>query len=225
LVVLKRKIIITSDGSSSIRDEILEENYHSGHGALQEARHVFIKNGIEIAETTFPIRIFEMGFGTGLNALLAAEFAQKNRCLIEYTGIEAFPVEDVLIKQLNYRELISKEMALIFLKMHSTSWEKRHELSPYFQFRKIHAKIEEWELPNELYDFIFFDAFGPRVQSSMWSLDILEKMHELLDMKGVFVTYCAKGQLKRDLRSLGFDVKSLPGPPGKREMIRAIKMI
>jgi len=221
---MKREVIRTSDGSSTIRIEAMEENYHSGHGALQEARHVFIQHGLEFLEEKNLIRVFEMGFGTGLNALLAAEFALNNSVRLEYTGIEAYPVEEELITQLNYSELVSNNSKSIFSRMHSSNWEDVHSLDKLFQFQKIHAKIEDWVIPDERFDIVFFDAFGPRAQGEMWEIEILQKMCHLLSQGGVFVTYCAKGQLKRDLRSLGFEVESLPGPPGKREMTRGVKV-
>ena len=220
---MKREVIRTSDGSSTIRIEAMEENYHSGHGALQEARHVFIQYGLEFLKEKDSIRVFEMGFGTGLNALLAAEFALEQGRHIEYTGIEAFPVEEELISQLNYNELVLPELTATYHQMHTASWGVTHPINSLFQFQKIHAKIEEWEAPLGLFDVVFFDAFGPRAQGEMWEIEILQKMHRLLLPGGVFVTYCAKGQLKRDLRSLGFEVESLPGPPGKREMTRGVK--
>jgi tRNA U34 5-methylaminomethyl-2-thiouridine-forming methyltransferase MnmC len=220
---VKREVIQTADGSSTIRIEEMDENYHSGHGALQEARHVFIRNGIDLLKEKKTIRVFEMGFGTGLNAILAAEFALKNDVFVDYFGIEAYPVEEALISQLNYIDLVSEDLKETFNQMHTASWNVKHQLTPSFQFQKIHAKIEAWEHEKSSFDIVFFDAFGPRAQGEMWDITILKKMHELLVPGGIFVTYCAKGQLKRDLRSLGFEVESLPGPPGKREMTRGVK--
>jgi tRNA U34 5-methylaminomethyl-2-thiouridine-forming methyltransferase MnmC len=220
---MKREVIQTADGSSTIRIEEMDENYHSGHGALQEARHVFIRNGIDLLKEKKTIRVFEMGFGTGLNAILAAEFALENNVFVDYSGIEAYPVEEALISQLNYIDLVSQDLKETFHQMHMASWNDIHPMGPSFQFQKIHAKIEDWEPENSSFDIVFFDAFGPRAQGEMWDMIILQKMYSLLAADGVFVTYCAKGQLKRDLRSLGFEVESLPGPPGKREMTRGVK--
>lgn len=221
---MNRKIVLTSDGSHTIRLDDLDENYHSGHGALQEANHVFIRNGLNYLTDKKKIRIFEMGFGTGLNALLSVQFAEHNEIEIEYSGIEAYPVEKKMISQLNYTELVPEKFAGVFDLMHDVSWNVQHFMQPNFKFTKIHRKIEEWVGEKESFDIVFFDAFGPRAQGEMWHPDVLGKMFNLLSTGGVFVTYCAKGQLKRDLRSLGFEVESLPGPPGKREMTRAIKV-
>lgn len=221
---MKREVIVTSDGSHTIRIAELDENYHSGHGALQEAKHVFIKNGLEYLKDKTQIRIFEMGFGTGLNALLSLQFALDSEIEVDYTGIEAFPVEHNLISQLNYSKLVSERVASFFHAMHELDWNVQHQLIPNFKFTKLHQKIESWSCPERKFDLVYFDAFGPRAQGEMWHLEVLSKMYNLLDSGGVLVTYCAKGQLKRDLRSLGFTVETLPGPPGKREMTRAIKL-
>ncbi len=221
---MKREVIVTSDGSHTIRIAELDENYHSGHGALQEADHVFIRNGLDYFKEKNFIRIFEVGFGTGLNALLSLQFAFNSEIEVDYTGIEAFPVELNLISQLNYSKLVSAKAASLFHAIHELDWNVQHQLLPHFNFTKLHEKIESWSCSERTFDLVYFDAFGPRAQGEMWQLEILSKMYNLLDSGGVFVTYCAKGQLKRDLRSLGFIVETLPGPPGKREMTRAIKL-
>lgn len=219
---MKREVIRTADGSSTIRIESMEENYHSGHGALQEARHVFIKNGLDFLREYKKICVFEMGFGTGLNALLAAEFALKHGIRVEYTGVEAYPVEKELISQLNYTEKLDS-LSDIYNQMHSVCWGKQHMLDPLFEFHKIHSRIEDWEGSWDQFDIVFFDAFGPRAQGELWEVEILRKMYQLLISGGIFVTYCAQGQFKRNMRSVGFEVQSLPGPPGKREMTKGIK--
>ena len=221
---MKRKVILTADGSSSIWIEDMNENYHSGHGALQESRHVFIRNGLDFLKDNDSIRIFEMGFGTGLNALLAAEFAAEHGILIEYVGVEAFPLEEELILELNYSDLVSVNVKDMFHSIHGMIWGDTHTLAPNFKFTKIHERIQDLTLPMGTFDIVFFDAFGPRAQGEMWELEVLQKMYAILNADGVFVTYCAKGQLKRDLRYLGFEVISLDGPPGKREMTRARKI-
>ena len=220
---MKREIFLTADGSSTIRIESINEHYHSVHGALQESKHVFIRNGLECVKQKKRIRIFELGFGTGLNALLSAQFSEDYEKDIEYTGIEAYPVEVDLIAQLNYPNFVSNTLKEMYCMMHQLSWNELHVLSSKIKFTKIKEKMEKWDGPRNAFDIVFFDAFGPRVQGELWQLDILRKIHSTLDFGGIFVTYCAKGQLKRDLLALGFQVESLPGPPGKREMTRAIK--
>lgn len=220
---MKRELIQTSDGSMTIFLPEMNENYHSGHGAYNEAMHVFIRNGLEFLNHE-PINVFEMGFGTGLNALLSFEFSLEKDIKINYSGIEAFPVENELIEKINYNEFVQADGVEAFKKMHAISWNHTHEFSPLFSFKKIHAKIEDYVPEKENFDVVFYDAFGPRAQKEMWDISILTKMYEMLKPDGILVTYCANGQFKRDLKQLGFRIEALPGPPGKREMTRAIKI-
>lgn len=219
---MKREIIETNDGSKTIFIPEMNENYHSGHGAYQEAMHVFIQHGIRALDKK-EFSVFEMGFGTGLNALLSLNEAVKNELLVSYTGIEAYPVEIEHASQMCYESHVDPEVSLLYEKLHESSWGTEHIIHPAFSFRKLHQKIEDHLPEMSSYDIIFYDAFGPRAQSSMWELPILEKMHRMLKSDGLLVTYCAKGQFKRDLKSLGFEVVSVPGPPGKREMTQAFK--
>jgi len=220
---MKREIRHTADGSATIYLPDLDENYHSNHGAIQEARHVFLKYGIETLNQD-QITVFEMGFGTGLNALLTYQFGLENNKQIHYLGIEAYPVEKELIDSLNYLQIIGEEYASIFQQMHVSDWDKDVELSERFTLKKIHQKIENYSPEKASVDIIYFDAFGPRAQSEMWEMSVLEKMNQMLRPNGILVTYCAMGQFKRDLKSLGFVVEGKPGPPGKREMTVAIKL-
>lgn len=226
---MKRKVQLTEDGSSTIYIPEMDEAYHSTHGSIQEANHVFLKHGIEALNRTSPslgsagISVFEMGFGTGLNALLTSEFAKYNQVKVVYKGIEAFPVEEELIKHLNYPEEIGGKSKANFELIHSSDWNVEHQINEYFELTKIHEKIEDFlPVPNSI-DIIYFDAFGPRAQVEMWQKSILEKMHKMLKPNGIFVTYCAMGQFKRDLKSIGFEVEGRPGPPGKREMTVGFK--
>lgn len=220
---MERKIIQTADGSKTVYLSALDETYHSSHGALQEAEHVFIQNGLHFLNQEAPVRIFEMGFGTGLNALLAFRESLNAQRKIEYTGIEAYPVESEIWQVMEYASVIDPSLQEIYDRMHIVPWNERIELTADFALRKMHSKIEDYTVEEESQDLIFYDAFGPRAQSEMWMLPVLEKMHGLLRSGGVLVTYCAMGQFKRNLKSLGFLVESLPGPPGKREMTRAVK--
>jgi tRNA U34 5-methylaminomethyl-2-thiouridine-forming methyltransferase MnmC len=221
---MKREIIQTADGSNTIYIPDMDENYHSSHGALQEALHVFIKNGLELKKNLPQINIFEMGFGTGLNALLSFIEAEKGKQHISYKGIEAYPVEQELIKAIHYEDLVDERFHNGFQQMHEFSWNEPHALTPNFTFEKIHAKIEEYQVEQEQVDLVFYDAFGPRAQESMWHPSILKKMYDILKPSGTLVTYCAKGQVKRDLKALGFTIEAVPGPPGKREMTLAHKI-
>ncbi len=221
---MKREVILTADGSKTIYIPEMNENYHSTNGAFQEALHVFIQNGIRTFNQTGEITVFEMGFGTGLNALLTLVEAVNSNRKINYIGIEAFPVELELIQEINYEKLVNEQFTESFSLMHSLPWEHKHELNNKFSFQKIHAKIQDYQPINSSADIIYFDAFGPKVQQEVWTIDVLKKMHDILKPNGIIVTYCAMGQMKRDLKSLGFKVEGLPGPPGKREMTRAIKL-
>lgn len=220
---LKRQIIKTADGSTTIFIPEMDENYHSHHGAIQEAEHVFIRNGLDYLELD-NITIFEMGFGTGLNALLTLKNALESGRKVDYIGLEAFPVESGLLDELNYIETIAPELDGAFNAMHSQEWGKKDILSDGFALTKIHSKIEDYDPEQNSVDLIYFDAFGPRAQDEMWRLPVLEKMAQMLRTGGVLVTYCAQGQFKRYLKSLGFEIERLPGPPGKREMTRGTKI-
>lgn len=220
---MKREIVATNDGSTTIYIPDMDENYHSTHGAIQEALHVFIENGLKTINKK-NISVFELGFGTGLNALLSLQFAKENSRNIFYHGIEAFPVEKQLIDSLNYVDLTGANFQSEFDTLHHSAWLKKNQISSNFEILKTQSKIEDFELGREKYDIIYFDAFGFRAQPEMWKMSILQKMYNLLNRGGVMVTYAARGQFKRDLKFLGFEVESLPGPPGKREMTRAIKV-
>jgi tRNA U34 5-methylaminomethyl-2-thiouridine-forming methyltransferase MnmC len=220
------KIIITEDGSHSLYHEGLKETYHSFHGALQESVHVFIEKGLRYWRTKsgLPKRvdIFEVGFGTGLNALLAAQFAIENEVKISFTTIEPFPLDMEIIDQLNYASSIGQDnLKTVFDELHTSKWGEQVEINPYFTIHKIKTRLEDFQL-NERFDVLFFDAFAPSKQAELWTADLMQKCFNLLKDGGVFTTYSAKGQLKRDLKAVGFEVETLPGPPGKKEMVRGI---
>lgn len=214
-------LIVTKDGSHSLLNEELNETYHSTHGAIQESIYVFIEKGLrEFASGgSRAIRVFEVGFGTGLNALLAFQFSQTEQIDVTYTTLEPYPLDKEIWSQLNYADSPGKRD--VFNELHGISWNTRHDLADRFSFRKDQAKIEDVLLPAGVFDVVFFDAFAPSKQPYMWTKDILLKIYDAMAVGGIFVTYCAKGQLKRDLRDLGFAVETHPGPPGKKEMIRA----
>lgn len=220
---MKRQIFKTADGSTTIFIPEMDENYHSHHGAIQEAEHVFIRNGLEHIQKNV-VRIFELGFGTGLNALLTYKRAKELSLEIDYFGLEAFPVESELISELNYVDQIGEECAAGFTEMHESPWNSKCSIDK-FHLTKVDQKIQNLNVAELQFDLIYFDAFGPRAQDEMWHLPVLEKMANMLPIGGVLVTYCAQGQFKRYLKSLGFEIERLPGPPGKREMTRATKMV
>lgn len=218
------KIITTSDGSHSLFNEELNETYHSVHGAIQESLHVFIQSGlIYFLEKFNPsnISILEIGFGTGLNSLLTVRAAKQLSLTFQYKTLEAFPLEEEVWSKLNYADTLN--LKVHFDSLHRVSWEEAHTILPNFQFQKHHIKLQDVVLSPSTFDIIFFDAFAPNKQPELWEIDTLKKVTDSLRANGVFVTYCAKGQLKRDLKSLGLTVETIPGPPGKKEMVRAIK--
>lgn len=220
---MKRKIIQTGDGSNTIHLPGWNEQYHSKHGALQEALHVFIKNGL--SEMNGPtLDVLEVGFGTGLNALLTAQKADKEQLNIHYTGLEAFPLLWKEIEELRYDKLVEQEKAMQwFEQMHSCQWEVFQPITSNFKLCKRQIKLQDYHPAKASFDLIYFDAFGPRVQPEMWDLEHFKQLFKALRSGGLLVTYCAKGQVRRDMKTAGFTVERLPGPPGKREMLRAQK--
>ncbi len=219
---MKREIITTSDGSKTIHLPEWNEQYHSKHGAIQEAQHVFIKNGLDLFRED-KVSLLEIGFGTGLNAFITFLEAEKRSLDIEYVGVEAYPVALDEVKELNYVELLdAQNKADYFGKMHACLWEKRTEISENFYLLKREQFFKDIK-DEAAYNLIYFDAFGARVQPELWSEEIFDAMFKALKPKGVLVTYSAKGSVRRAMQSVGFIVERLPGPPGKREMLRAIK--
>lgn len=222
---MKRKIITTADGSKTIHIIDWNEQYHSKHGAIQEAQHVFIKEGLQhysANNKSTSVDILEIGFGTGLNAFLTLLDADNIKSKINYVGVEAYPVSMDDINQLNYVELISAENETVFNKLHTVSWEKEHEITSKFKLQKRQQFFSEIK-DNNAFDLIYFDAFGARVQPELWLKSIFEKMYKALKPNGVLVTYAAIGEVKRNMKALGFIVERLKGPPGKRHMLRATK--
>jgi tRNA U34 5-methylaminomethyl-2-thiouridine-forming methyltransferase MnmC len=211
----------TEDGSHTLYNKELDETYHSTHGAIQEANHVFIINGIE-AILAKEISVLEVGFGTGLNAILTYNYAKENNKKISYTGLETFPLSKEIITQLNYRYQVADFDLDVFSKMHKSIWNVENEIDLYFSLCKINKSLQEFIIEDK-FDVIYYDAFGPRAQKEMWEKPLFEKLFEMLNSGGKLVTYCAMGQFKRDLKSCGFVVKSVPGPPGKREMTIGFK--
>ncbi len=214
---------LSDDGSHTLYNKELNENYHSTNGAIQEANHVFIKTGLEPIIGSKPsITIVEMGFGTGLNALLTANYAKETKQQIHYIGIEAYPVDKELISKLNYPEIIGGDSQKHFDKIHEAKWDGIGLVNNYFTIQKMASKLEDFN-PRKAIDLVFYDAFGPQVQAEVWDINLFDKLFSFMNDKGVFVTYCAKGQVRRDLEAVGFKMERLEGPPGKREMLRGIK--
>lgn len=222
---MKREILITSDGSTTIHLPDWEEQYHSIHGAIQEAKHVFIAAGYTKLLESNPSKfeILEIGFGTGLNTFITFLEGIKTAKKIDYVGIEAYPVSNNEIEKLNYvTELNAQKNEAIFKKIHSTPWEVKHKISTDFSLLKRKQFFENITDTN-CYNLVFFDAFGAKNQPELWTEAMFKKMFEALKENGILVTYSAKGSVRRALQTVGFLVERIPGPPGKREMLRATK--
>jgi tRNA U34 5-methylaminomethyl-2-thiouridine-forming methyltransferase MnmC len=219
---LKREIIQTLDGSTTIQIKEWDECYHSKHGAIQEAQHVYIKNGLSLFQNK-PISILEIGFGTGLNAFITFLEGNKMNQSIDYVGVEAYPISADELISMNYvEELKATDEKDIFEKMHQCNWEEKTFFGDVFSLTKRKQLFEEIDDLNR-FDLIYFDAFGYRVQPELWSTAIFKKMFDALKNNGVLVTYAARGVVKRSMIEVGFKVEKLEGPPGKREMFRARK--
>ena len=223
---LKRQIIKTGDGSTTIHLPDWNEQYHSKHGAINEARHVFIQNGFDyiLQQRSYnPLKILEIGFGTGLNAFITYLEAEKRRQNVHYTGVEAYPLKKNEIELLNYPEELSvKEKQEFFIQMHTSDWESEEKISSVFNLIKRQQFFDEIK-DEKRFDLVYFDAFGARVQPELWTVEIFKKMFTAIKDNGVLVTYAAKGSVRRAMQQVGFTVERLPGPPGKREMLRALK--
>ncbi|MDP4222070.1 MAG: tRNA (5-methylaminomethyl-2-thiouridine)(34)-methyltransferase MnmD [Bacteroidota bacterium] len=216
------EIIITADGSDTLFVPEINEHYHSTLGAVQESDFIFIKNGLGFC-TADPVRIFEVGFGTGLNALLSAVYSLKNDRRVYYTSIEKDPLPEYIIKQLNYPEFVDEDGQELFRSIHSCNWNIRQKIHLNFFLEKIDADLLGWD-PEGEYDLIYFDAFCPDKQPELWTRDIFTKIEQITVRGGILVSYSVKGEVKRVLRQNGFRVNRLPGPPGKRHILRAIKI-
>jgi len=217
-----QEIIITEDGSHTIYVPELGEHYHSVHGAIQESEHIFIKCGLRTCNAD-PLKIFEAGFGTGLNAFLTAIEASIQKRRIIYTAIEKYPLSGSVTGKLNYKEFFPSGYSFLFDVIHSAQWDRFENITDYFTLNKIKCDLARYEAV-EKFDLIYFDAFGPDKQPEMWTDEIFSKISEMSVRDGILVTYSAKGRVRRSLKGAGFDVALLPGPPGKRHITRAVKI-
>ena len=217
---MTNKLVITNDGSHSIFNPEINETYHSKHGAIVEAEYVFIKNGL-LAENKKKFNILEVGFGTGLNALLTLQKSQQKEIDINYHGIELYPVPKESYSQLNFTELIGEKNSKL-LQLHECEWEKEHVINNFFKLTKNEITLENYSSKTK-FDIIYFDAFSPEKQQELWTTEVFQNMYNLLNKDGFLVTYCAKGSVKRTMKAVGFEIIVLDGPPGKRQMTRANK--
>ena len=226
---MKREIQTTKDGSHTIFIRQKHLTYHSVYGAIQESKHVFINAGLEYVLSQFSIEksnavyVFEMGFGTGLNALLSLQKSKDENKHIYYAAVELYPLQSDEIQPLNYVEQLGDEtLAQPFLLLHSSVPNEDVMITPLFTLHKQNTSLLNITFNNKFH-LIYFDAFAPNAQPELWQADVFQKLYDALFPGGVLVTYCCKGSVKRTLQSVGFRVEKLGGPPGKREMIRAIK--
>ena len=218
--VMHRELLKTADGSNTVSIPELDITYRSRHGALQESLIVFIEAGLEFRWSMAPgepLRLFEMGFGTGLNALLTAHAAVRNRRSIVYTTMEPYPLETAITNSLDY-DNGGDTLALL----HQCDWNKSVEINEYFSFRKHQLKLAGFET-SEQFDLVYFDAFGPVTQPEIWSPESFAKIFSMMNKGATLVTYCSKSVVRRTMKDVGFVVNKIPGPRGKREMVRATR--
>ncbi len=223
---MDRQLVLTKDGSHTLEVPGMNATYHSIHGAIQESMHVFIEAGLRNHGTGKPVRIFEMGFGTGLNALLTLIEAEASKFTAHYTTVELFPLKPAEITSLNYcTQLQREDLQLLFEQLHLAEWEKDLAITSYLTIHKSLSNLIDFS-PVESFkpcDLIFYDAFAPSVQPDLWTTSIFEKLYRLLLPGGALLTYCSKADVRRSMQAGGFSIEKIPGPWGKREMVRAWK--
>lgn len=221
---MNRVIFVTNDGSSSIEVPSINVTYHSRHGAIAESLHVFIDAGFLFWKEQNPhqekCHIFEMGFGTGLNALLTLIEAERLQCNVIYHSVELYPLEEDMINRLNYCDQLSRpDLKNAFLELHSAEWEKEKLITPFFTLRKSKTSLADYTASTSFH-IIYYDAFAPNAQPELWTTEIFEQLYKMLLPGGLLVTYCSKSEVRRAMKAAGFTVEKIPGPPGKREMVR-----
>lgn len=223
---MQDELFVTSDGSHTILSSRYGESYHSRFGAIQESRHVFIESAFRFKSIQQKqLSVLEMGFGTGLNALLTMEEAWRNNVRVDYCTVEAYPISSEQARQLNFIEVLNlPALKEAFLQMHDAPWGVSIPVLENFTFSKWNVLFEEFDTESK-FDVIYFDAFAPNTQPELWEVPLLEKMFRMLHPGGILTTYSAKGSVKRNLKAIGFTLESLEGPPGKREMTRAHKAL
>jgi tRNA U34 5-methylaminomethyl-2-thiouridine-forming methyltransferase MnmC len=226
---MQRNLIVTKDGSHTVAIPEWEVSYHSVHGAVQESLHVFIEAGFRhwwnLHENANQCVVFEMGFGTGLNALLTTLEAKHRQRKVFYETVEAFPLEIAIVEKLNYCYALEEPLwQPVFNSLHTCEWNSIQQITPFFSFKKVKALLADY-IPGAHIDVIFYDAFAPAAQPELWILPVFEKLFAMLAPGGILVTYCSKGDVRRAMLAAGFTVEKIPGPVGKREMLRGMKGI
>ncbi len=218
------EIYSNTDGSKTLLNQNLNETYHSRHGAIAESMHVFIEKGLQsdAIKAKQEITIFEMGFGTGLNAILTLQH-QASPQVINYHAVETFPLDFALVKQLNYMANCTDEIIHNYTQMHQLTWEQNLAIAANFKLLKQQADLCTLQLEANSIDLVYFDAFAPDKQPELWTAAIFKKLYEAMKPASVLVTYSAKGDVRRNLMAAGFEVEKLEGPPYKRHMLRALK--
>jgi tRNA U34 5-methylaminomethyl-2-thiouridine-forming methyltransferase MnmC len=221
---MQRIIEITEDGSHTLYVPELNERYHSAHGAVQESLHIYLEVGLHHCGKQ-EINLLEIGFGTGLNAFLTLLDAEKSGKTVTYTALERYPVSFAEAEMFNYSELLNSAREDTFLQLHSSAWGEWVDITPAFRLKKLQTdagRLEEFQ-PDTHFDVIYYDAFAPEKQPRLWTAEIFDRLYALSNPGATLTTYCAKGAVRRMLQSAGYRVERLPGPPGKREILRAVK--
>lgn len=216
------EIMATADGSYTLYNKEMDETYHSRNGAWSESQYVYIEMGIQDLPFN-EVKVLEIGFGTGTNAILTYLYSNKFHFKVEYTTLEPFPLQWDLIKRMQFDNKLSSRDWSVFREMHQLEFEDKSQFGAYFHFNKYKQKIEDYE-SKETFDIIYLDAFAPSKQEDIWSLSNIKKMHDLLLPNGKLVSYCAQGQFKRNLKEVGFRIENPPGPHHKKEMTVAFRL-
>lgn len=220
---MEKEFIITEDGSHTIYLPEIDEHYHSIHGAIQESMHIYIEQGL-LQTTKKELSILEIGFGTGLNAYLTFCYAKKENRSVNYFSLEKYPLTETEYLQLNYSNTIFPEYSFVFKQMHHAEWNTVTEISPEFQLQKVHADLLTFQFNSiPQFDLVYYDAFAPGKQPEMWTGEILHRVAATVKKDGILVTYCAKGTVRRAFSSAGFQMERIPGPIGKKEILRGKK--
>ncbi|NDW09884.1 tRNA (5-methylaminomethyl-2-thiouridine)(34)-methyltransferase MnmD [Dysgonomonas sp. 520] len=223
---LNVRIEQTADGSDTLYVPLLNEHYHSVNGAIQESKHIFIQAGLQkVAGLKKDISILEIGFGTGLNTLLTLLEAEKSALNIDYTTLEYYPLPIDVVEKLNYTQQLQQDVKQDYLNLHTAKWNKPEDITAYFRLEKVETDFSrlDFNKSSKTFDLIYFDAFAPEKQGEMWSQEIFDYLYACTNPSGILTTYCAKGVVRRMMQQAGYLVERLPGPPGKREMLRAIR--